>query len=27
MARRDDLFALASQLKMPILEISQLMKP
>jgi len=27
MARREDLFALASQLKMPILEISQLMKP
>jgi 3,4-dihydroxy 2-butanone 4-phosphate synthase/GTP cyclohydrolase II len=27
MARRDDLFALARKLKMPILEISQLMKP
>ncbi len=27
MARRKDLFALATQLKMPILEISQLMKP
>lgn len=27
MARRDDLFALATQLNMPMLEISQLMKP